>query len=125
MNENALLAMLTDKVTELTGSSSKPDSMVANRYITGEDMVPFHADDENMCMGKVLPIRIISLSLGATGSFDWKIKAVGNHTGNKFTTQISTGDLLVMEGWMQQLYAHIIPRAEGLSTGSSTGNHTE
>ena len=125
LTENVVLAMLTTKVTELTGSSTAPDSLVANRYLTGDDMVPFHADDENMFLGKVIPIRIISLSLGATRSFDWKIKAVGNHTGKKNTTQTSTGDLLVMEGWMQKFYAHSIPRAGELSTGSSTGMSTE
>ena len=87
LNENAVLAMLTTKVTELTGSSTAPDSLVANRYLTGEDMVPFHADDENMFLGKVIPIRIISLSLGATRSFDWKNKAVGNHTGKSSPQQ--------------------------------------
>ena len=124
LNENAVLAMLTTKVTEPTGSTNAPDSLVANRYLTGEYMVPFHADDENMCLGKVLPTRIISLSLGATRNFDWKIKHVGNHTGKKSTTKAATGYLLVMEGWMQKYYAHSIPRAVELSTGSSTGTTT-
>ena len=43
------LEMMTDVVTRETGDVlARPDSMVANRFLTGHDSIPFHPDDEEL-----------------------------------------------------------------------------
>ena len=60
------MTIITDLVTSLTGSTTKPDSLVANRYLTGKGSVPFKSVAEEILMGNMCPIGIISLSLGAS-----------------------------------------------------------
>ena len=99
------LEMVAIVVTGLTGNDTltKPDSLVDNRYLTGQDSIPFHSDDEELFGGKQKPIRIIPVSLGAIRKSEWELKYQKNFSKGIESTEPSTGDILVMEGWMQNL----------------------
>ena len=74
-----LLYYLTDVVIGYIEDEVKPDSLVANRYMSGNDCVPFHADDAALS-GARQTIIIMSWPLGASHRFEWKLKAQTKHT---------------------------------------------
>merc|ERR1712060_943368 len=54
-------------------SSEWPNSCNLNLYTGGDMSVGWHADDEQLFQGKSRDCRILSLSLGATRSFDLRL----------------------------------------------------
>ena len=83
--------------------------VLLNHYRTGDDSMGYHSDDESS-LDPVCPI--VSVSLGATRSFD--IRPKKNMQGEKQSSRIARiplrdGDMLVMFPPMQQQYEHAIP----------------
>ena len=66
-----VLLEATQAVMERVGipGSSWPDSCHASLYLNGKAHVGWHADDEDLFEGRDNPIRIVSLSLGASRIF--------------------------------------------------------
>lgn len=81
------------------------NSVLLNRYRTGEDSMGFHSDDEAE-LG-VNPI-VASLSLGATRRFVLKSKREQRRP--PFELELEHGTLLVMCGTCQHTYRHAVPK---------------
>jgi alkylated DNA repair dioxygenase AlkB len=78
------------------------NSCLCNHYLTGEEGMSWHSDDEktlekNGC--------IASISLGAERPFDFK----HNTTLERTRIFLETGSLLTMEGEIQSNYKHCLP----------------
>lgn len=89
-----------------------PNSCNLNLYEDGSTSVGWHADDEQLFQGKAQDCRIISLSLGATRSFELRRNwsdSVDDHT---IRLQLSDGDLCTMEGMLQKHLQHRVPRED-------------
>ena len=92
-----------------------PNACNLNLYDDGAHSVAWHADDENMFQGLYRDIWIISLSLGASRTFELKLKSSsGNRAAARVT--LADADLCTMEGLFQKHYMHRIPKEE--STGA-------
>lgn len=85
--------------------ASWPDSCNLNWYRSGKDSVAWHADSEDLFQGKHQPIRIISLSLGASRAF-----LVRTWGGGVVSQILMDGDLCLMDGWFQKYYQHQVPK---------------
>lgn len=82
------------------------NSVLLNRYRSGNDSMGWHADNERE-LGDV-PV-IASVSLGATRRFDLR----HNETGAVCSFELSSGSLLVMRGHTQAQWKHRVPKAPG------------
>jgi len=92
-----------------------PTSCTLNLYEDGGMAVGWHADDERLFQGKHKDIRILSLSLGMTRTFE--VQAVWpEENESRFTMQLGNGDLNTMEGMMQKHYMHRITKAEHVTS---------
>ncbi|CAD7385499.1 alpha-ketoglutarate-dependent dioxygenase AlkB family protein [Xanthomonas arboricola] len=80
------------------------NSVLANRYRSGNDAMGWHSDDEPE-LG-VRPL-IASVSLGATRRFAFKHR---DDAALKQTLELGHGDLLLMAGDTQRHYKHALPR---------------
>ena len=84
-----------------------PNSCNVNLYEGPRSSVDWHRDSESMFQGSSSSIRIISLSLGGARTFLLKDRRSSQITSVK----LFAGDLLVMDGRMQQHYLHKVPKA--------------
>ncbi|RKP44630.1 alpha-ketoglutarate-dependent dioxygenase AlkB family protein [Trinickia fusca] len=83
------------------------NSVLLNRYRSGDDSMGWHADRER----ELGPEPIIaSVSLGATRRFDLR----HNESGVMRRFELTSGSLLVMRGRTQALWRHRVPKAVGL-----------
>lgn len=82
------------------------NSVLLNWYRDGSDGMGWHSDDEPELGAK--PV-IASLSLGATRSF--QLRRRDNHA-DKRKLHLHDGDLLVMSGDTQTLWAHQVPKTK-------------
>ncbi|PPU02119.1 alpha-ketoglutarate-dependent dioxygenase AlkB [Xanthomonas arboricola pv. juglandis] len=80
------------------------NSVLANRYRSGNDAMGWHSDDEPELGARPL---IASVSLGATRRFAFKHR---DDTALKQTLELGHGDLLLMAGDTQRHYKHALPR---------------
>mmetsp|Transcript_53431 Transcript_53431/g.98819 ORF Transcript_53431/g.98819 Transcript_53431/m.98819 type:complete len:600 (-) Transcript_53431:86-1885(-) len=97
----------------LSDRQSWPNSCNLNLYQDGAMSVGWHADDEKLFEGKKTDIRIISLSLGCTRSFDLRLSKSGLDEGRaRCTMQLCSGDLCTMEGLTQRHYQHRVPKED-------------
>ena len=69
---------LTRTVCEECGLTEPPNSCNANRYMSGEDSVGWHADDEDLFDGIGRDTLVLSLSLGASRTFRLRRKGDDN-----------------------------------------------
>lgn len=80
------------------------NSVLLNRYRSGNDSMGWHADRER----ELGPTPVIaSVSLGAARRFDLR----HNGTGTIRTFELTSGSLLVMRGSTQALWRHRVPKA--------------
>ena len=86
------------------------NSCLLNYYLSGEDGMGYHADDERE-LGEQ-PI-IASLSLGATRKFVFKHKK----TQDKVELYLESGQLIVMHGETQNFWKHSITKTKKVTTG--------
>jgi len=85
-------------------TDSRFNSVLLNQYRDGRDRVGWHADDEPE-LGS-LPV-IASVSLGASRRF--KVRQKSNLT-KAIALDLNHGSLVLMQGNMQQLCEHEVPR---------------
>ena len=85
-----------------------PNACNLNYYQSGASSVDWHADSEEMFEGRIRHMTIISLSLGASLTF--QLKHIGPQANVK-DVQLRDDDLLTMEGRMQYFYKHRAPKA--------------
>lgn len=83
------------------------NSVLLNRYRSGEDSMGWHADREPELGSE--PV-IASVSLGVARSFDLR----HNETGVMRSFELTSGSLLVMRGRTQADWRHRVPKAPGL-----------
>jgi alkylated DNA repair dioxygenase AlkB len=83
------------------------NSVLLNRYRSGEDSMGWHADREPE-LGRE-PV-IASVSLGAARRFDLRHK----ESGALRSFELTSGSLLVMRGQTQAHWWHRVPKAPGL-----------
>jgi len=82
------------------------NSVLLNRYRTGQDSVSWHADDEPE-FGRN-PV-IASVSLGGTRVFQLKHK---KRKELKSSVELTHGSLLIMRGGTQENWLHQVPKAK-------------
>lgn len=82
------------------------NSVLVNRYRSGDDSMGWHADRE-LELGAA-PV-IASVSLGAMRRFDLR----HNETGVQCRFELANGSLLVMRGRTQEQWRHRVPKAPG------------
>ncbi|MEP6984343.1 MAG: alpha-ketoglutarate-dependent dioxygenase AlkB [Chloroflexota bacterium] len=80
------------------------NSVLLNRYRTGQDSVGWHSDDEPELGTN--PV-IASISLGAARNFQFKHK---HNPDLKQTIELTNGTLLLMRGTTQHFWKHQIPK---------------
>jgi alkylated DNA repair dioxygenase AlkB len=83
------------------------NSVLLNRYRSGEDSMGWHADREPELGNE--PV-IASVSLGVARRFDLR----HNESGTLRSFELTSGSLLVMRGHTQAHWRHRIPKAPGL-----------
>ena len=82
------------------------DSINFNKYEDFSQSLYFHFDDEKLFQKKDGTANIISLSFGVTRTFAFKL---GFEPDDKATAvRLESGDLLSMQGKMQQFYSHAV-----------------
>jgi alkylated DNA repair dioxygenase AlkB len=86
------------------------NSVLANRYRTGEDSMGWHSDDEKELGHQ--PV-IASISLGEERLFHIRKK---NESGNTHKLKLEHGSLLLMKGLSQENYQHALPKTKVLCT---------
>merc|ERR1719195_288242 len=98
----------------LIEKESWPNSCDLNLYEDGAMSVGWHADDEKLFQGKFADIRIISLSLGQTRTFELREMGMeeGADSRTKYSMRLSNGDLCTMEGLTQRYYQHRVPKED-------------
>lgn len=88
-----------------------PDSCNLNLYEDGDMSVGWHADNENLFQGRNDDIRIVSVSLGQTRTFELRTQGIEEDgTRGTCTMRLNNGDLCTMEGLTQKHYHHRVPR---------------
>ena len=92
------------------GVTQFPNSCNANLYESEDDVVGWHADDEPIFQATVHDALIISLSLGASRTFAYRLNTQLNI---EHTVRLGDGDLCTMEGMMQKYYKHAILPEKG------------
>ena len=85
--------------------SNLPNSCNANFYESGNEVVGWHADNEPLFQATKQDALIISLSLGATRTFAYRLNAQPSQV---FRLPLGDGDICTMEGLMQKHYKHAI-----------------
>ena len=80
------------------------NSVLLNRYRTGQDSVGWHSDDEPELGTN--PV-IASVSLGAARNFQFKHK---HNPDLKLAIELTNGTLLLMRGTTQHFWKHQIPK---------------
>lgn len=93
----------------LSDKEKWPDSCNLNLYKDGNMSVGWHADDEKLFLGRIDDTRIISLSLGATRTFELRLSE-GEEDDGKYSVRLNDGDICTMEGLTQKYYSHRVPK---------------
>lgn len=93
----------------LPSRSSWPNSCNLNLYQDGSHSVGWHADDEGLFQGKYQDCRIISLSLGQTRRFQFRLRCPSAGEAKLHEVVLHNGDLCTMEGLIQKHYHHRLP----------------
>jgi alkylated DNA repair dioxygenase AlkB len=105
-------APLTDLGSQLQAFARTPfNSVLLNRYRTGEDSMGFHSDDEPE-LGR--NPTIASVSLGTTRRFLLRPKRASAALA-RLTLELAHGDLLIMGGTCQHLFRHAVPKQRAVS----------
>ncbi|KQR74721.1 2OG-Fe(II) oxygenase [Burkholderia sp. Leaf177] len=96
-------AVLSLKTKAESAAKTTFNSVLINRYRTGQDSMGWHADKERE-LG-LAPV-IASVSLGTTRTFEFR------HTKSRqiHTLQLKHGSLLIMRGRTQLDWAHRVPK---------------
>lgn len=102
---------ITEAVVRQCGVSERPDSCNANFYKDGSQSVGWHADDERLFDAVRQDALILSLSLGATRSFELASK---DKPDDVIRLRLEDGDLCSMEGLCQKHYRHRVPRQKAV-----------
>ena len=97
----AVLAEIRDRLVRDLGVEF--NSCLANLYRDGSDSMGFHSDDEAELGHRP---TIASVSLGAPRRFVLRHRG----TGDRWTWELGSGDLLVMRDQSQSDYAHAVPK---------------
>ena len=90
-------------------SGQPPNCINCNLYHDGSVVVGWHADDEHLFDAVDNDAAIVSLSLGATRKFQVK-----DSDGTVRSIDLSTGDLLVMHGRVQEHFWHRVPQSQAV-----------
>lgn len=98
---------ITDKVCETCGLLERPNSCNANYYESGAQSVGWHSDDEPLFQALQQDVLIVSLSLGATRTFELASK---DKPTEVIQLALQDGDLCTMEGLCQKHYRHRVAR---------------
>ena len=85
-----------------------PDSCHVRVYRRGRDALGWHADDEQLFKGQSGDAPSVSLSVGATRTFAFRL--TNNKVEKTHVVSLSAGDAMVVDGRMQEHYVHSIPR---------------
>ena len=88
-----------------------PNCCNINLYENGNEIVPWHSDDEALFNGLWEKCTIISLSLGASRTFQIKRKRGRNPVRS---IVLNNGDLLTMEGMFQKFLKHQLKKYIGV-----------
>lgn len=94
----------------LRNQADWPDSCNVNLYEDGGMSVGWHSDDEALFQGKFMDTAIISLSLGATRSFELRVNWPEDWEKPVRRLELASGDVVTMEGMTQKHYQHRVPR---------------
>ena len=98
----------------LSGPPHWPNSCELTTYANEEEGRELAADDADLFHGTEKPGMTITMVLGATRKFTWKlIKRKKGTKGRLQDTTLSAGDLHIMEGRMQAHYHFGVPRGNG------------
>jgi len=91
-----------------------PNSANVNLYRDGRQGVGWHVDDESLFRGRDSDCPILSVSLGAPREFWIALKRDGNSmdpdTQTVTEVDLCDGDVMTMEGRMQQHCVHFVPK---------------
>ena len=101
----AWFQVLTAQVCAACGIKDPPNSCNANMYESGDDMVGWHADNEPLFKADKQDALIISLSLGASRTFAYRLNAQPDKVKD---LRLHDGDLFTMEGLTQKYYKHAV-----------------
>lgn len=115
--EPEFVANIRRACVAMAGLQEQPNSCNINLYRDGHDSVGWHTDDEELFEGAYNDACILSLSLGATRSFQIKRQpgagsapGAGKKGPALSTITVAHGDLCTMEGRFQRYYLHSVPK---------------
>lgn len=114
--EPDFVARIREYCVAVSGLTTQPNCCNINLYRDGHDSVGWHTDDEELFEGGYNDICILSLSLGATRTFEVKHQPgiVGPRRSHKGPAETSfvvrNGDICTMEGKFQRHYLHAVPK---------------
>eukprot|EP00494_Astrolonche_serrata_P002001 UN02007 len=91
-----------------------PNCCNVNYYANGEQKVGWHSDNEPLYQSKYRDCLIVSLSIGATRTFQFRKNWTQD---NPTTIKLKSGDLMTMEGLFQRFYVHRVPSENKGSVG--------
>ncbi|CAE8596326.1 unnamed protein product [Polarella glacialis] len=106
-SEIPVLQQIRRLVQKATGETF--NSVLCNRYRSGEDTNGWHADNEKVYDPQP---TIASVTFGTERDFD--LRQNGGRPG-KLRIRLAHGSLLVMSGSTQEQWQHTLPRRKGLS----------
>jgi len=98
-------------VCRTCGLADRPNSCNANFYDNGSQSVGWHSDDEPLFDAVNRDVLIVSLSLGATRTFELASK---DKPTDIIKLPLEDGDLCTMEGLCQKHYRHRVPRQKSV-----------
>merc|ERR1719506_3300375 len=81
-------------------------------YTDGAMSVGWRSDDESLFEGKLKDIKVISLSLGATRTFELRLNWPDQWERKETQVRLASGDLMTMEGMVQKHFQHRVPRED-------------
>jgi len=102
---------ITETVCRTCGLGDRPNSCNANYYDNGSQSVGWHSDDEPLFDALNRDVLIVSLSLGATRTFEL---ASTDKPTEVIKLPLEDGDLCTMEGLCQKHYRHRVPRQKSV-----------
>jgi alkylated DNA repair dioxygenase AlkB len=97
--------LIRQRINALTGCEF--NSVLLNRYRSGQDSVAWHADDEP----ELGPDPIIaSVSFGCERTFQLKPKKGSKHSSKKIEIVLRNGSIVIMKNGLQNNWVHQIPK---------------
>jgi alkylated DNA repair dioxygenase AlkB len=106
----ALTPCLDDLRRRVENAAGVPfNTILLNLYRSGADSVSWHSDDDYPNAGRT---AVASLSLGATRRFRIAHK---RRSDERYTLELTSGGLLVMEGDSQASYRHALPKSAAVA----------